>query len=99
MLQQPLLSTEDDGNESLLMPTTSTPTTDQPIQTVQGAEGVGEVLKRLVLPIYIPSVFFGLAGGMIMPYIPLVARAIGCSERMVGVVSSARFAGKVVGRC
>ena len=38
----------------------------------------------------------GLADGFVLPVIPLLARSIGCSERMVGVVSSARKTGKLV---
>lgn len=39
---------------------------------------------------------FGLADGVVLPIIPLVARATGASDKVVGIVSSSRAIGKLL---
>lgn len=43
-----------------------------------------------------PSLMFGLADGVVLPIIPLVARATGASDKVVGIVSSSRAIGKLL---
>eukprot|EP00039_Didymoeca_costata_P008604 m.114017 g.114017 ORF g.114017 m.114017 type:complete len:463 (+) comp14152_c0_seq1:241-1629(+) len=54
-------------------------------------------IKSLIFPIYGPSSLFGFADGIVLPVIPLLARRIGCSERVVGVVAAARSIGLLLG--
>eukprot|EP00729_Bicosta_minor_P024374 gene24374-20826_t len=64
-----------------------------------GQEKVPDIrttLRKLVLPVYWPSLMFGLADGVVLPIIPLVARATGASDKVVGIVSSSRAIGKLL---
>ena len=55
------------------------------------------VLRRLTLPVYIPSVAGTLGIGMMVPVLPLYMRGIGLSFSDVGVVLGAAGAGAMLG--
>ena len=60
-------------------------------------EALRDALRAAVTPVYTPSTLFGLADGVVLPVIPLLARSLGASHRVVGTVASARATGKLLG--
>ena len=60
-------------------------------------QSIWGVLRRLTLPVYVPSVAGTLGIGMMVPVLPLYMRGIGLSFSDVGVVLGAAGAGAMLG--
>lgn len=54
---------------------------------------VGQVLRGLVLTVYLPSLLFGLADGIALPMVPIFARKLQCGETKIGACTAANPAG------
>ena len=53
-------------------------------------------MMDLALPVYVPSFLFGLSDGLVLPIVPLFARALAHSDALVGLTSAAGSIGKLV---
>ena len=60
-------------------------------------QSIWEVLRRLTLPVYLPSVAGTLGIGMMVPVLPLYMRGVGLSFSDVGVVLGAAGVGAMLG--
>ncbi|MEO7745700.1 MAG: MFS transporter, partial [Actinomycetota bacterium] len=54
-------------------------------------------LSRQLLPIYLPSVLYGIGQGAIVPVVALSARALGASLGVAGLVVALTGVGQIVG--
>lgn len=50
---------------------------------------------QLLVPLYIPSLLFGLCDGVVLPIVPLYARALAHSDAVVGLTAAAGAFGKL----
>jgi MFS family permease len=63
-----------------------------------GAEGDGtlwDVLRALLLPLYVPMLLLFFAWGLVTPILPLYASALGAGPAAVGAVAAARAVGSL----
>ena len=63
---------------------------------VDGAPPGGVTLRSLVVPVYLPTVLFGLGQGAIIPVIPLAATGLGASVAVAGLIVGLRGLGTLL---
>lgn len=73
---------EEDSKEPLLTSAESVSASTETDDGLPQPDGLPNTvlgaIRQLLFVVYIPSVCFGLAGGVALPFIPLLARSLGC---------------------